>query len=220
MIVTTISTAMRRSFAQLEYFREGNQPDAVFGLPETWSPDKVQSFQDYWDSIYSGNWTNRRKMKFVPAGTGSRYTPLKEPPLKNEFDEWLVRIVCFAFSYPPSSFVSLSNRSIAESHEKQAEEEGVEPLKEWFADLANEIIGREFSDEIEFSWVSENSVDQEAQSKILSRLVETGILSVNQARDRLGEEPDASPAARTLMTKTPAGFVPIGEHLEGDDAVA
>jgi len=107
-IVITITTAMRRSFAQLEYFREGNQPDAVFGLPETWSPDKVQQFQDYWDSVYSGNLANRRRMKFIPSGTGSRYTALKEPPLKNEFDEWLVRIVCAAFNYSPSAFVSLS----------------------------------------------------------------------------------------------------------------
>jgi hypothetical protein len=101
-----VSIAMRRSLAQLEYFHEGNQPDAVFGLPETWSPDKVQQFQDYWDNLNSGNWASRRKMKFNPAGAGSRYTATKEPPLKNEFDEWLVRVVCFAFSYPPSAFVA------------------------------------------------------------------------------------------------------------------
>jgi hypothetical protein len=50
MIVTTISTAMRRSVAQLEYFREGNQPDAVYGLPENWSPDKNNQFQDDFDT--------------------------------------------------------------------------------------------------------------------------------------------------------------------------
>ena len=124
-IMTTVSIAMRRAMSQLQYFSEGNQPDAVYGLPESWSPDQTMRFQDYWDSLYSGNLANRRKMKFIPSGTGSRYTALKEPPLKNEFDEWLTRICCFAFSYPPSAFVSLSNRSIAELHERQAEEEGL-----------------------------------------------------------------------------------------------
>jgi hypothetical protein len=171
-IVMTISTAMRRAAAQFEYFREGNMPDAVFGLPETWTPDKVQQFQDYWDNLYSGNLANRRKMKFIPSGTNSRYTALHEPPLKNEFDEWLTRIVCFAFSYPPSAFVSLSNRSIAESHEKQAEEEGTEPLKLWFADMANDIIEREFSDEVEFAWLEEETVDQKIQSEVISTYVQ------------------------------------------------
>jgi hypothetical protein len=47
--------------------------------------------------------------------------------------------------------------------------------------------------------------------------VESGILSVNQARERLGEEPDPSPAANTLMVKTVTGMVPIGgTNQEGE----
>jgi hypothetical protein len=212
MIVTTISTAMRRSVAQLEYFREGNQPDAVYGLPETWSPDKIQQFQDYFDNLYSGNLANRRKMKFVPGGNKSSYVPTKEPPLKNEFDEWLVRIVCFAFSYPPSAFVSLSNRSIAEAHEKQAEEEGLDPLKEWFADTANSIIEREFDDSgsIEFAWVETQGVDPVKQKDVLVGYAESGVLTLNQVREKIGEEPDPDPAANKLMVRTPAGYTPIG----------
>jgi hypothetical protein len=212
MIVTTVSTAMRRSFAQLEYFREGNQPDAVFGLPETWTPDKVQQFQDYWDNIYSGNWANRRKMKFIPSGSNSRYTPLKEPPLKNEFDEWLVRIVCFAFSYPPAAFVSLSNRSIAEQHEKQAEEEGVEPLKQWICETVNTVVEREFSDEVEFAFLEEQEIDPEKQKNILTGYAEAGVMTINQVREKLGEQPDPDPAANKLMVRTNSGYVPVNQH--------
>ena len=207
-IMMTVSIAMRRSLAQLEYFREGNQPDAVFGLPETWAPDQIQRFQDYWDSLYSGNLAMRRRMKFV-AGEG-KYTPTHEPPLKNEFDEWLVRIVCFAFSYPPAAFVSLSNRSIAEQHEKQAEEEGVEPLKAWFSDVANEVIEREFSDDLEFAWAEEQEVDPVKQKDVLTGYAESGVLTLNQVREKLGEEPDPDPAANRLQVRTPTGYVPIG----------
>jgi hypothetical protein len=209
-IVTTIATAMRRSFSQLEYFREGNQPQAFFGLPETWGPDKVQQFQDYFDSLYSGNLANRRKLKFIPSGTNSKYTPIHEPPLKSEFDEWLVRIVCFAFSYPPTAFVSLSNRSIAEQHEKQAEEEGVEPLKQWAAETFNEIISREFSDEIEFAFIEEQEIDPVKQKDVLTGYAESGVLTINQVLAKIGEEPSADPAANKLMVRTPNGYVPIG----------
>jgi len=215
-IATTINIAMRRSFAQLEYFREGNQPDAVYGLPPNFGPDQVQRLQDWWDSMHSGNWANRRKMKFLPAGSANAYTPLKEPPLTGALDQWLVRVVCAALSYPVSAFVSLSNRSIAEQHEKTAEEEGLEPLKAWFADWANTIIEREFSDEIEFCWAEEQVVDQKIQAEVLSTYVSNGILSINQAREKIGEQPDPNPAASQLMVKTNTGFAPIGGDTQGD----
>ena len=178
LVMMTVNIAFRRANSQLQYFAEGNQPQAFFGLPETWGPDKVQQFQDYFDSLYSGNLANRRKLKFIPSGTNSKYTPVHEPPLKSEIDEWLTRIVCFAFSYPPAALVSLSNRSIAEQHEKQSEEEGLEPLKAWVADLINEVIEREFSDKIEFVFSEEQEIDPEKQSTVLTRYAEAGILTV------------------------------------------
>lgn len=209
-IMMTVSTAFRRSMAQFEYFREGNQPDAVFGLPETWTPDQVQRFQDYWDSLFVGNLAARRRMKFIPTGNSSAYTPLKEPPLKNEFDEWLVRIVCFAFSYPPNAFVALSNRSIADQHERQAEEEGIEPLKAWCSDTFNEIVAAEFpDDEIEFAWAEEEEIDPEKQATILRGYAEDGILTINEVRERIGQEADQNKAANQLMVKTATGYVAI-----------
>ena len=80
---------------------------------------------------HEGNWPvstiKRRQIRFT-AGDG-KFVPFKEPPLKAEFDEWLCRIACFAFSYPPTPFVDLSNRSVSETHERQGEEEGLDPLK-------------------------------------------------------------------------------------------
>ena len=207
-ILSTVAIAMRRAQSQLAYFTEGNQPDAIYSLPPTWGPDQIQRLQDYWDALYSGNLANRRKLKFTADG---KYTALKEPPLKNEIDEWLVRIVCFAFSYPPSAFVSLSNRSIAESHEKQSEEEGLGTLQQWAAELFNEIIEQHIGHEdIEFAWLEDDEVDQEKQATILGALVDRGIISRNTARERLGEEPDPNPAANELMVTTASGVVPIG----------
>jgi hypothetical protein len=216
-IATTITIAMRRTLSQLEYYKEGNQPDAIYGLPETFGPDQIQRLQDWWDNVHAGNLGARRKMKFLPGGTKSNYVPLKEPALKGELDEWLTRIVCFAFSYPPSAFVSLSNRSIAEAHEKQAEEEGLGPLKEWFSDMVNGVVEREFSEEVQFAFVEEQVVDQKVQSEVFSTYVQNAIFSINEIREKLGEQPDPSPAANTLMAMTKTGFVPIGERPNEDD---
>lgn len=208
-IINTVNIAMRRAATQLEYYREGNAPEGFYSLPESWTPDQIQKFQDYFDNLQSGNLGQRRRLKFM-AGKGA-YTPVREPPLKNEFDEWLVRIVCFAFSYPVSAFVSQVNRATAEQHEAQAEREGLEPIKTWAADLLNEVIERDFNtDEIEFAWVEENEIDPKKQAEIFTTYVDSGVLTINQVRERMGEEPDPDPSANVLAVKTPTGRVPIG----------
>ena len=212
-VVTTVNIALRRAFSQLEYYREGNVPEGIFGLPESWRPDDAAKFQDYWDSLFRGNLSNRRTMKFVPAGSKSSYVPFKEPPLKNEFDEWLARIICFAFSYPPTAFVQLNNRSIAEQHDKTGEEEGLESTKQWATELFNHILDHEFdSPDLEFAYTEEDDVDQAKQAEILTSYAEDGGITLNELRDRIGEEPSVDPAADQLMVKTAVGYVPIGAN--------
>src|SRR5258705_8772330 len=115
-----------------------------------------------------------------------------------------------AFSYPVSAFVHQVNRATAEQHEAQAEKEGLEPVKQWFNDLANEIIEREFnSDEIEFAWAEEDEIDQKKQAEILTSYADSGAMTLNEVRERIGEEPSPDPAAGVLAVKTANGRVPI-----------
>jgi hypothetical protein len=213
-VMTTVNIAMRRQFSQFEYYREGNQPAGFFTLPPSWGPDQVQRFQDYFDNLFAGNLGQRRRIKFVAGEKGS-YQALQEAPLKSEFDEWLTRICCFAFSYPPNAFVHMLNRASGEQHEKQAEEEGLQPTKQWASELLNEIIAREFdTDDIEFAWVEEDEIDQEKQAKILCSYADSGALTLNEVRERLGEEPSTDPAAGVLAVKTASGRVPISGAAE------
>jgi hypothetical protein len=215
-IMRTIATAAQRAASQLSYFTEGNQPESLFALPSAWTPDQVQRYQEYWDNQLSGNLANRRKLKFI-AGDG-QLMPIKEPPLKSEIDEWLARIACFAFSYPPTPFIRELNKSTAQSHDKTAEEEGLQPIKLFFASWFNELIRTEFgTDDLEFAWIEEEEVDQEKQSEILDRLVAGGIMSVAEAREKLGLAPVSDPAASIPMVRTATGFVPISGAAKPDE---
>ncbi|MBR0934859.1 phage portal protein [Bradyrhizobium jicamae] len=209
-VMVTARIATGRAFSQLSYLSEGNQPDAIVTMPASWTPDNIQRFQDYFDSLHSGNLAERRRLKFMPEG---KYQELKEPPLKSEFDEWLWRIIALAFSYPHSALVKQQNRATSEQSERTAEEEGLEPTKQWLADLLNEIIADFFdAPDLEFAWLEEDEVDQEKQATILSKYVSDGILTPNEARQRLGEEPDPSPAANMLGIKTATGRAPL-DHV-------
>ncbi len=221
-VLNTVSIAIRRSASQLAYFTEGNTPAAIFSLPETWSPDQVGRFQSFWDNLFIGDLGRRRQMRFVAGG--GKLQPLHEPPLKSETDEWLARVIAFAFSYPPSALVKLSNRSVAEQHERTAEEEGLGPLQQWAKEVFDDIIEIHLGhDDLEFSWAEEAEVDQKVQSEILTRYAEAGALTLNQLRERIGEEPDPDPAANRLMVRTPNGYRPIGDDdrqpVAGDDDV-
>ena len=73
-IALTINIALRRDAATLEYYNSGSMPDAFATLPKEWTMDQVRQFQDYFESILSGNLARRRMLKFMPAALRLRPT--------------------------------------------------------------------------------------------------------------------------------------------------
>ncbi len=89
-VVMTVNIALRRQVAQLQYYTEGNVPEAMIGVPESWSPDQIRQFQDYWDALLEGNTAARRHAKFVPGGMRPTFT--REPILKDDYDAERARL--------------------------------------------------------------------------------------------------------------------------------
>ena len=56
------------------------------------------------------------------------------------YDEWLARVICYAFSVPASPFVSQVNRATSETMRLQATQEGLIPLKNWVKSALDLII--------------------------------------------------------------------------------
>jgi len=96
-VLMTVNIALRRQLWQLDYYSEGSIPDALIGVPQGWTPDQIKQFQDYWDTEFAGDLAKRRRAKFVPGDTAVKVHQTKEPEQKNDFDEWLARIICYAF---------------------------------------------------------------------------------------------------------------------------
>src|ERR1700759_1299032 len=90
------------------------------------------------DGRLSGPTAEQAKLLWVPSGT--RYQAFKDAPIKDEFDEWLARIVAYAFSLPPTPFVRQMNRATAGADQDRASEEGLEPLKLWTKRLIDGVI--------------------------------------------------------------------------------
>ena len=86
----------------------------------------------------SGNSARRRMLKFMPADF--RLIETRQPPLKDQYDEWLARVICYAFSVPATPFVSQVNRATCETMRLQATQEGLVPLKTWIKSALDQVI--------------------------------------------------------------------------------
>jgi len=218
-ILMTVNIALRRQLWQLDYFTEGSIPDALIGVPQGWTPDQIKQFQDYWDTEFSGDLAKRRRAKFVPGDTAAKVVQTKEPQHKDDFDEWLARIICFAFSVPPQWAVKAMNRATADNQSAQAEEEGLEPTKEWVKDLVDEIIAEEFaSPDLELVWLNEDDNDSGKAEAAFETRLKLGAVTLNELRDALGLDPYANPAADRPMVLTATGYVPIEANASGTSA--
>jgi hypothetical protein len=193
-VALTINIALRRDMATLDYYRLGSTPDAFATLPKDWTLDQIRQFQDYFDALMSGNLARRRMVKFMPSEF--KLTETRQPPLKDQYDEWLARVICYAFSIPPSPFVSQVNRATSETMRVQAAQEGLVPLKAWVKSVLDQVVQVCLKQaDLEFVWIGDDTIDPLQQAQTLSLLVGAGIKTREEARAELGLAPEASVGA-------------------------
>jgi hypothetical protein len=184
-IVVTINIGLRRQMMQLQHFTDGNVPPGLLNAPDGWNAEQIRQFQEWFDSILAGNTANRTRLIWAP--TGAKYQAFKEAPYKDEFDEWLARIVCYAFSLPPTAFTPQVNRATAQSAQETALEEGLAPLTGWVKRLIDGVIqDRMGSSDLEFVWSDVRPANAKDLATILDTYVKDGIYSLNEARSVLG----------------------------------
>ena len=190
----------------------GSVPDAFATLPKDWTADQIRAFQDYFDALMSGNLARKRMTKFMPADF--KLIETRQPPLKDMYDEWLARIICYAFSVPASAFVSQVNRATSETLRLQATQEGLIPLKAWVKSALDYVIQVCMNEPgLEFVWVGDGAIDPLEQAQTLQIVVGAGIKTREEARADLGLGPAVGLAAHGL-TKTTASEVNPGLGMQ------
>lgn len=187
-IIMTVNIALRRSIHKLQYYTEGNVPEAIVGTPADWNPDQIAIFQKHWDSLNEGNTAERRHMKFVPGKLD--VVMVKEEVLKDTFDEWLARVVCFCFSIEPTAFVHQQNRATAESAREAALTEGLAPIQKWVVNMMNDIIQNRFGfKDLCFDWADEEVQSPMERAQINDIYVKNGVVTTDEVRADLGKDP-------------------------------
>ncbi|HEU0218621.1 MAG TPA: phage portal protein, partial [Stellaceae bacterium] len=187
-IVMTVNIALRRQVMQLQHFTEGNVPPGLLNAPDGWNVEQISQFQAWFDSVLAGNTGSRSRLMWGPSG--AKYQAFKEAPYKDDFDEWLARIVCYAFSLPATAFTRQVNRATAETAQEAAQDEGLAPLMGWVKRLVDQAIQDVMGHpDLEFAWANLRPAAPVEQAKIIDTYVRNGVYAVNEARALLGLEP-------------------------------
>jgi hypothetical protein len=207
-VAMTINIALRRQITQLEHYTAGTVPDAFMFTPASWSAEMIAQYQVYFDDLMTDNTAEQRRVRFMPDGGGKGFVQTKEAVLKDGFDEWLARIVSYAFSLSPQWAVKEMNRSTAETGQAMANAEGLAPLRKWVATLVNRCVKIGWGwDDIEFAWREEEATNPAEQATISTTYLKLGVLNINEVRKNLGLDPVEGGDVPMIYTAT--GAVPL-----------
>ena len=210
-IALRMTSAVRKELYVFSSWEDGNIPDLIMGTPEDWTPQQVAEMQAFFDDLLSGNLALRTKMRLVPGGVKpilSKGTTAEILAALKTFEEQTARIICFAFSIPPTSFVSMMNRATAAQLADEAQQEGLYPLMNWFKAIMDFMVQNWFGyKDIEFNWQVQADTDKLKESQTLIGYVKSAIMKPNEARDILELPPD--PDGGTLMVVAGQGAIPL-----------
>jgi phage portal protein BeeE len=218
-IITTINIAMRRQLYQLQYYTEGNVPDSLFSVPDTWGPDQIKQFQDWWDTVSTGD--NKRKGRFVPHGVSPIDTKANAMQGKDDqvMNEWLARVVCYCFNVAPTQLTASNNRATASTQQEVAADEGLAPLKQWVKNLMDFIVFKHFGfTDLEFFFPNHEELNPLVRAQINQIYLAARVLDPDEVRDELGKEPlTEEQRAKLVPAAGPNGANPF--QSQGDQAV-
>ena len=212
-IINTINVAIRRALYQLQYFTEGSVPDLLMQVPPEWNPDQIKQFDLYWQARLAGNTAERAKTMFVPTGV----TPVdtKEKALHDMFDEWIARVVCYAFGISHQAFVKENNKATAGTAKDTAVEEGLEPIMQWVCDLMDYILARYFNaPDLAFGWADEKDHDPVQQAAVNKIYLDAKVITPDEVRADLGRDP-LTPEQKDELAPPPVLALPGAPSAPG-----
>lgn len=217
-VIDYVETFIERALSQKAWFTEGNLADGFFTGPPEWKSEQLKVVAGWWDSLYGGNVRQRRKALFLP--NGSKYESTKGAPLKDEFDEWLARVICYAFSTSPQPFIKQVSRGNQESQQEVAEEGGVAVYMQFVKRVVDRLLAEDFTrPDLEFVWSDDREFDPLVAAQIDDIRLKNGSRVINEVRDNNGEDP--IDGGDTALIYTPAtGAVTLDSILNPPEPVA
>lgn len=217
MVAVTVNLALRRELHYLAFYTDGNLPDAIYQMPESWTDKQIKEFEERWDSILAGQSDLRAgRVKFLPGGPGSGLVNPKDHQWSFEFDEYLGRVLSFAFDVAPIWIAKVMNRATAGELNRLQREVGVASLRKFLAQAINDVVLVDLFgiDWANFIWMDEQEGTQDQALEEDKVLVSMGLKIPDDARKARGWDPLPDGLGEEAIIITPQGAIRLRDALE------
>lgn len=89
-LIATVLSALKADEWNRSWLTDGNTPGQTISLPEDWTPEKIQTYMDYFNVMLSSDAAARQKAVGIPAGAKIMEHSRKDQDF-GEFELWLAR---------------------------------------------------------------------------------------------------------------------------------
>jgi hypothetical protein len=186
-ILTTVNIALRRQMSQLSFYTDGNINDALISVDESWGATEIKRFQDMYDGT-AGQLDARRRMRFLPAWKAITFP--RAEVLKDDFDEWLARIVSYAFSVSPTWATKAVNRATAQQSQETADEEGLAPILLFIEEFLDFLVETFWGyTDIKANFGDKLDPDPLKRAQVHQIYLDEQVLTKDEVREELGRDP-------------------------------
>lgn len=198
------------------FYKDGSIPNVLWIVPADATPDTVHSAQNYLNSDMSGNLQARRQFRFAQGFKGAdspkedQIKQFEEPKLSDEYDDLHIKRVCFGYGVSAQRMTRPMNRASSQTNQEAAEEEGIAPFRRWVESGINFGLQVKMGyQKYEFKFDTSTDPDPVKQAEIDAQDLESGKVSVNEARLRNGLDPRPEPQCDQIGKWIATGWVPI-----------
>lgn len=212
-IILNANTDVRFQLFFLQTFTEGNLPAAFASSPETWTPDQIEQFQEYWDGIMYGDQARKHQIRWMPPGTKFAWSNEKE--FKDSFSLFLMRKTAAAFHVVPTDigFTENSNYSTGESQADVAHRIGDLPFIRYVQRILTSFLQNDLRLPLKFTFdLGEEQADRAEQANADKIYVDMGAVGVSELREMRYGLTDPVPVPRYIFTER-AGPIPVASLL-------
>lgn len=214
--LTMVRTGTLRLQFQQDYYTAGSIPDAMQIVPSGISTDKLKEAQKVLNAELSGILSKRRQLRLIQGfhedPSKEQILFPKEALLKDEFDDYVIRCLCFAFGTSPQRLQRVMGMRSGQVNQESAEKEGFEGWLDWGKHCVWDrmISSLGFYPEYESVYEEDADVDPLKQAQIDDINLRNGKVTINEARESDGMQPfqDVAEAEQPIII-TATGPVPL-----------
>jgi len=214
-IILNANTDIRFQLFFLQRFTEGNIPEAFAAAPETWSPDQIEQFQEYWDGFMYGDQSRKHQIRWMPGG--SKFAWSNEKDFSDTFSLFLMRKTLAAYHTVPADigFTENVNKSSGESQADVQHRVGELPLDAYVEAVLTDFLQDDLGLPLQFEFdKGEEQDDRLAVAQADEIYMRNAVIGSSEIREmRFGlPEPDGQVVPRGFFTER-SGLIPINSVL-------